>query len=158
MHISPPTFCRLVLHLNGVKKPQSFCRNCSKPPKCPEKALSYVGVWSYDKLGGEYTCRLEVKQSHFFSHKNQYGCAHTDRASATLYSVLEDEGDGYFPLSVNQSLYYLQQILQAVHYLHSNSILYCDIKCMTETIINYACVCMRLDSRQTCVSRSKTSK
>ena len=42
--------------------------------------------------------------------------------------MLEDEEGGYTPLAVDQSLYYIQQILQAVHYLHSNSILHCNIE------------------------------
>ena len=39
-----------------------------------------------------------------------------------------DEEGGQDSLSLDQSLFYLQQILQGVYHLHSNDILHLDIK------------------------------
>lgn len=54
----------------------------------------------------------------------------------SLEDVLRDE-DGYeFPLSVHQSLYYLQQTLSGVQFLHQNGVLHLDI-CGKYYVQNY---------------------
>jgi len=50
--------------------------------------------------------------------------------------MLEDDEGNRSPLPPDQSLYYLQQILQAVHYLHWNSILHGDIKSLNVLVFN----------------------
>lgn len=47
-----------------------------------------------------------------------------------LADMLKDS-DGYeYPLSVDQSLYYLQMILKGVDFLHENGVLHLNINCM----------------------------
>ena len=42
--------------------------------------------------------------------------------------MLKDEEEGMDPLPLDQSLYYLQQILNGLYHLHSNNIVHLDIK------------------------------
>ena len=46
----------------------------------------------------------------------------------SLASMLVDEEGGLEPLPLDQSLFYLQQILQGLYHLHSCSIVHLDIK------------------------------
>ena len=55
---------------------------------------------------------------------NSLSCLFIDGA---LSSLLTD-GSGPLPLGIEQSLYYLGQILQGVLYLHNKSVMHLDIK------------------------------
>ena len=46
----------------------------------------------------------------------------------SLYDMLLDEDKNPAPLPVDQSLYYLHQILQGVRFLHMSGVLHLDIK------------------------------
>ena len=49
-------------------------------------------------------------------------------SDGSLYDMLKDEDKNPAPLPVDQSLYYLEQILQGVHFLHISNVLHLDIK------------------------------
>ena len=56
--------------------------------------------------------------------------------NGALSGLLIDESGGPLPLCIEQSLYYLGQILQGVFYLHNNSVMHLDIKTPNVLVFN----------------------
>ena len=72
-------------------------------------------------------------------------------ADGNLADMLKDEDGMELPLMEDQSLYYLQQILDGVYFLHQSGFLHLDIKGMSliigvwpltrNTIMHFVCGC-----------------
>ena len=77
----------------------------------------------------------KTTHTHTHARTHMFFIIHIFLVDGSLNELLYDPDTGEpSGLPSNQSLFYLQQILYAVHFLHQRAILHLDLKCKSQSV------------------------